>query len=83
MPDWSRVAEDWDAVHLTFGALLAAEQVRVETPEAWTELWGWDFEQAVWLRWCFTAVTRLPNLHAYPEAPVDLRRPLRLVDLSH
>ena len=82
VPDWSRVAQDWDGVHLTFGGLLAVEQVRVDTTAGWTELWGWDFEQTVWLRWSFTAVTRLPDLHAYPVSPVDLRRPLRLVDLS-
>lgn len=78
VPDWSRVAQDWDAVHLTFGGLLASEQVRVETREGWTQLWGWDFEQTVWLRWCFTDVARLPDLHAFPKPPVELRLPTQI-----
>jgi hypothetical protein len=32
VPDWSAVAAEWDAVHLTFGGWLTAEQVRVESP---------------------------------------------------
>ncbi|MCE2457049.1 MAG: hypothetical protein J4G14_04475 [Dehalococcoidia bacterium] len=35
-PDWSKVAEDWDAVHLSFGGYLTATQVRVESEAGWT-----------------------------------------------
>lgn len=59
VPDWSAVASGWDAVHLTFGGLLSAEQVRVESPSGWTYHWGWDCEQTLWLRWQFTEVERI------------------------
>ncbi len=59
VPDWSAVASDWDGVHLTFGGLLSAEQVRVESPSGWTYHWGWDCEQTLWLRWQFTGVERI------------------------
>ncbi len=62
VPDFAAVARDWDAVHLTLGGLLTAEQVRVDGPGGATELQGWDAEQTVWLRWVFDEVTRLPDL---------------------
>ncbi len=74
-PDWSAVAHDWDAVHLTLGGLLTSEQVRVESSAGWTELWGWGAEQTLWLRWCFTAVERLPVLAELPEPSVALEWP--------
>ena len=62
VPDFGAVARDWDAVHLTVGGLLTAEQVAVDGPAGATELQGWDAEQTVWLRWVFDEVTRLPHL---------------------
>src|SRR5690606_33785827 len=70
VPDWSAVARDWDGVHMSLGGVLAAEQVRVESPAGWTEHWGWHNEQTLWLRWCFTAVERLPLLTELPPPPV-------------
>ena len=70
VPDWAAVAREWDAVHLTLGGLLTAEQVRVDGPAGWVEHWGWDAEQTVWLRWRFDAVERLPDL------PTPLRSPV-------
>lgn len=74
VPDWSAVAKDWDAVHLTLGGLLTAEQVRIDSPAGWSELGAWDCEQTVWLSWHFTAAARVRHLeHALPS-PVVLRR---------
>ena len=73
VPDWSAVAHDWDAVHVSLGGLLTSEQVRVDSSAGWTELWGWGAEQTVWLRWCFTAIERLPVLAALPEPVLEWR----------
>ena len=75
VPSWAEVAREWDAVHLSLGGFLTAEQVRVDGPEGWTEHGFWDFEQTVWLRWVFSEVTRLPPLTAAPVSPVDLGWP--------
>ncbi|MYC07512.1 MAG: hypothetical protein F4X57_10130 [Chloroflexi bacterium] len=58
-PDWSKVAEDWDAVHLTLGGLLTSHQVAVKSKDFWTYHHGWDAEQTWWLRWVFTEHERL------------------------
>jgi len=76
VPDWSAVADEWDGVHLTLGGLLTAEQVHVEGPEeGWTEHWGWDAEQTVWLRDVFTDAMRLPDLAELAEPPDRIEQP--------
>ena len=60
-PDWSKVAEDWDAVHLSFGGFLTATQVRVESEAGWTYHWAWDCECTLWLRWMFTGFERVTD----------------------
>ena len=75
VPNWPEVAREWDAVHLTLGGLLASEQVRVEMSPGSSEHCGWDAEQTVWLRWCFTSLTRLPDLSAFPQVSPDPRWP--------
>ncbi len=70
VPDWSAAAERWDAVHLTLGAILTADQVRVEGEEGWTELRFWEFEQTRWLRWRFTDIERLPDLTGFVDKPL-------------
>ena len=58
-PDWSRVSRDWDAVHLSIGGYLTAEDVTYERDGLVTELRGWNMESTVWLRWVFTSVEQL------------------------
>lgn len=70
VPNWWAVSADWDAVHLTFGGWLAAEQVRVESSAGWTYHWGWQAEQAMWLRWMFTETERLSD-HERITSPLD------------
>jgi hypothetical protein len=55
-PDWSKVALDWDGVHLSVGGWLTAEDVTYESDRVTTELRGWNMESTVWFRWAFTAV---------------------------
>ena len=78
VPDWGLVAVDWDAIHLTLGGLLIADQVRVESSAGWTELTGWPPEQTVWLRWRFEELERLPDLAEPPPSPVPLDPPVAL-----
>jgi hypothetical protein len=72
VPDWSAVAADWHAVHLTFGGWLTAEQVRVESSSGWTYHWAWDAEQTMWFRWRFTSSERLPD-HQRVSPPLERR----------
>ena len=73
VPDWPAVAVDWDAVHLTFGGLLTAEQVRVESSSGWTYHWSWNVEQTLWLRWMFTHVERMPDHQPERSPPFSAR----------
>jgi len=68
VPDWSAVASDFDAVHLTLGGLLTTEQVRIDSPSGWSQHDGWDFEQTLWLHWKFTRAERLPDVHVEAKA---------------
>ena len=60
-PDWSKVAAYWDAVHLSFGGYLTADQVRVESEAGWTYHWAWHCECTLWLRWMFTGFERIED----------------------
>lgn len=62
MPDWRKVAQVWDGVHLSVGGLLTTEQLYWHTQQGWTHLFGWSVESTVWLRWAFTRVERLPDI---------------------
>lgn len=61
VPDWSQVAREWDAVHLSFGGYLTSEQVRIESEHGWTYHWAWDHERTLWLRWMFSGYERLAD----------------------
>lgn len=52
-PDWLKVAEDFDGVHLTDEGQW---QTRMSQP---ANLYGWDCECTLWLRWKFTDVKEL------------------------
>jgi hypothetical protein len=58
-PDWGRLAEDWDAVHVSMAGVMTAEDVAYERDGFVTELRGWEMESTVWLRWVFTSVEEL------------------------
>ena len=50
VPDWRRVAEEYDGVHLTFAGLLTTPFVRETSAAGTTMLWSWDVEHTTWLR---------------------------------
>lgn len=70
-PEWWRVAESWDGVHLTFRGFLTAVFVTTEDASGRSRLWAWEGERTLWMRDRF--VIRLP-------APAIDRRPGRVVD---
>lgn len=49
-PDWLAMAADFDGVRLTEGGQWAT---RLSMP---ANLYGWDCESTLWLRWCFDSV---------------------------
>lgn len=55
-PDWSKVSEEWDGVHLSAGGWLTAEDVPYQSGGVTTELRGWDMEATAWFRWSFKSV---------------------------
>lgn len=73
VPDFGRASKNWDAVHMTLGGLLAADQVRIDGLRGTTALQGWDAEQTVWMRWMFDGVVRLPDLVEPVPSPLDRR----------
>lgn len=46
VPDFGAVERDWDAIHLSLGGLLTAEQVRVEGPSSRAGPWNRPFGSA-------------------------------------
>jgi hypothetical protein len=54
LPDWSRVADSFDAVHLSWAGFITTEgYVNVADGEAVTMLRYWGSERTHWLRDCF------------------------------
>ncbi|MFN8594365.1 MAG: hypothetical protein U0031_23170 [Thermomicrobiales bacterium] len=75
VPDWGQVAAEWDAVHLTLGGMLTADQVRIESEAGWTELESWPPEVTVWFRQVLEEVERLPLLDAPPPSGMTFGSP--------
>lgn len=59
-PDWKRIAEDFDAVHMTDDGQWAT---RLTHP---LNLYGWDCESTLWFRWAFTGATDLGTVRVEP-----------------
>lgn len=52
-PDWTNIAREYDAVHITLPAIAAAQGFHLETPKGVIPPAFWDVETTFWLRWCF------------------------------
>lgn len=61
-PDWTALAADYDAVHLTEAGQWATRLTRP------ANLYGWDCESTLWLRWAFAAVERVGPVHVRADA---------------
>lgn len=49
-PDWVKVANDYDAVHLTMGGLLSIQLAALIVDGERTVMSGWDVESTCWLK---------------------------------
>ena len=56
-PDFERIAERWDAMHLTEAGQW---RTRLTIPS----LYGWDSESTLWFRWCFKDCRRIEGQKA-------------------
>ncbi|GAA1649516.1 hypothetical protein [Microbacterium flavum] len=69
LPDWGRVAEDWDAVHLTGWAYLtAATREIVVDAEYSSVIGGWGPDETYWLTGLVREVEG-PRVHWRADAP--------------
>jgi len=60
-PDFERISDNWDAIHLTEAGQW---KTRLTIPS----LYGWDSESTLWFRWRFTSCRRV-EVTPPPEAP--------------
>lgn len=54
LPDWVRIAKEFDGVHITLAAIVAAQGFYFNTKQGVIPPVFWDVETTLWLRWCFT-----------------------------
>jgi hypothetical protein len=69
-PDWPRVAESFDGIHLTVDGLISTQGVVLETAAGLARLAHWDAESTAWLRWPAASVERLGTIENPSHAPV-------------
>ncbi len=50
IPDWAKVAKDWDGVHVSVSGYLSAAYRPLPIRHGWTVLAGWHPGATVWLR---------------------------------
>jgi len=60
-PDWPRIAESYDAVHITLRAVVATQGVAFVGRCGLSAPPFWDVETTWWLRWCFSSAEPLPS----------------------
>jgi hypothetical protein len=53
-PDWHRIAEDYDGVHVTLQAVAAVEGIPFHAQAGVIPPAYWGVESTFWLHWCFT-----------------------------
>jgi hypothetical protein len=63
-PDWRRIGERWDAVHVSAGGLIVTEDQPCPGGPGSGQLLGWNMESTVWLRWCFGSPTRIDRVES-------------------
>ena len=66
VPDWRRLAEDYDGVHLTFAGRLTTPFVRETSAAGTTMLWSWDAEMTMWLPDAVRPGAALPVVDTQP-----------------
>jgi hypothetical protein len=52
-PDWNRLRQDYDCVHMTIPAIIATQGLRIIGNNGIIAETYWDVESTLWLNWCF------------------------------
>ena len=65
VPDWQKVARDWDGVHLTLGGMLSCEQAGYDQDAEWSMLQFWHSEQTHWLNRLAITGERMPGVQRH------------------
>ena len=80
LPDWPRVARDWDGIHLSIAGYITASDCAVRTGTGTaTVLAGWNPDQTLWLNDVFSKIDRIgtwtgtPGPEAFPDVPLPWR----------
>jgi len=58
-PDWCRIAESYDALHMTFPGVVTTQGISLLTSHGPSSRSYWDVESTLWLNWCFDAAELL------------------------
>lgn len=56
-PDWSAIADNFDAVHMTLRAVVTIQGNVFSTRHGPTTTTYYDVESTFWLRWCFETIS--------------------------
>jgi hypothetical protein len=59
LPDWSKVSQHHDGVHVTARAVVATQGFSFRTRRGVTAPAFWDVEQTLWLNWIFASTVLL------------------------
>jgi hypothetical protein len=52
-PDWKRLGQEYDCVHMTIPAIIATQGLRLIGNKGIIAETYWDVESTLWLNWCF------------------------------
>lgn len=61
-PDWVAIADEFDGVHMTLPAIVAAQGFYLKTRRGLVAPTFWDVESTVWLKWQFSGAKLLEEL---------------------
>ncbi len=67
LPDWERVMEDYDGVHVSIGAAVCSAGVALPVGDSYTMLVAWVPDATLWLRDMTTEVRGLGRWHGGPQ----------------
>lgn len=69
-PDWARIAELYDAIHVTLRAVVATQGISFAGRGGPTAPPFWDVETVWWLRWCFSSAEPVASGRAERQDPL-------------
>lgn len=78
-PDWGRVAQEFDAMHVTLPTIAAAQGFHFRTPRGVIRPAFWDVETTFWLRWCFAGAHLIERVDVDQPADRSRSRPIQTI----